>query len=68
MNLASTRQQLLDGVARGYWTLEQLDTPSPGFVTCTAVDREHFPGGYEGVQFRNLLRQPDRLLRPSGDL
>ena len=44
------------GVEQGYWTLEDLDRPSPGFVTCTHVDRETFPGGYEGVQFRNLLR------------
>lgn len=57
MNLAITRQQLLDGVAKGYWTLEQLDKPSPGFVENTRCDREHFPGGYEGVQFRNLLRE-----------
>jgi hypothetical protein len=44
------------GVESGLWTLENLDTPSPGFVQCTAVDREWFKGGYEGVQFRNLLR------------
>ena len=57
MNLAMTRQQLLDGVAKGYWTLEQLDTPSPGFIENTRCDREHFPCGYEGVQHRNLLRE-----------
>ena len=44
------------GVESGLWTLEDLDTPSPGFRNCTAVDRRTFPSGYEGVQFRNLLR------------
>ena len=53
---AAIRKQLLDGVAKGYWTVEQIDRPSPGFVENTRCDREHFPGGYEGVQFRNLLR------------
>ena len=49
-------RMLRHGVETGLWTLENLDTPSPGFVQCTAVDREWFKGGYEGVQFRNLLR------------
>ena len=44
------------GVESGLWTLENLDTPSPGFKACTGVDRRTFPSGYEGVQFRNLLR------------
>ena len=57
MNLDATRQQLLDGVAKGYWTVEQLDTPSAGFIHNTRCDRRTFPGGYEGVQFRNLLRE-----------
>ena len=55
-DLASIRLTLRRGVAAGHFTLEQLDTPSPGFVTCTAVDRRTFPNGFEGVQFRNLLR------------
>ena len=52
------RQQLIDGVAKGYWTLEQLDTPSQGFIRNTRCDRRTFPCGYEGVQHRNLLREP----------
>lgn len=44
------------GVEAGHWTVEQLDHPSLGFQDCTRVDRRTFPGGYEGVQFRNLLR------------
>ena len=49
-------RMLRHGVEVGLWTLEDLDTPSPGFRTCTAIDRRTFPSGYEGVQFRNLLR------------
>ena len=56
MNIAAIQQQLREGVEKGYWTIDQLDRPSAGFQTCTAVDRRTFPSGYEGVQFRNLLR------------
>lgn len=59
------------GVESGLWTLEDLDKPSPGFVSCTFVDREHFCGGYEGVQHRNLLRdasQPhSEAVQPTSD-
>ena len=47
---------LRTGVENGRWTIDQIDRPSNGFQTCTVVDREHFRSGYEGVQFRNLLR------------
>ena len=55
-SIASVKQQLRDGVMKGYWTMEQLDTPSPGFVNNTRVDRRVFGSGYEGIEFRNLLR------------
>ena len=55
-NIAAIKQQLRDGVMKGYWTMEQLDTPSPGFVNNTRVDRRTFGSGYEGIEFRNLLR------------
>ena len=55
----SIRKVLLKAVQSGWFTVEMLDTPSAGFVANTAVDRETFPGGYEGVQFRNLLRDMD---------
>ena len=48
---------LRKGVEKGYWTLEDLDTPSEGFKTATRVDRAVFKLGYEGVQHRNLLRE-----------
>ena len=50
------RKTLRDGIAKGYWTLEQLDKPSAGWIANSRVDRRTFPGGYEGVQHRNLLR------------
>jgi hypothetical protein len=46
-------------VEKGYITVEDLDTPSPGFIANTAVDRHHFPCGYPGLTYRNLLRDPD---------
>ena len=56
-DLNSIRLTLRRAVQAGHFTVEQLDTPSAGFITNTRCDREHFPGGYEGVQFRNLLRE-----------
>ena len=44
------------GINSGLWTLENLDQPSPAWVNNTAVDRDHFPGGYTGITHRNLLR------------
>ena len=55
-DLSSVMRTLRHGVEVGHWTLEALDTPSAGFRNNTAVDRKTFPGGYEGVQHRNLLR------------
>ena len=52
----SIRLTLQKAIQAGHFTLDDLDTPSPGFRACTRVDRRTFPGGYEGVQFRNLLR------------
>ena len=55
----SIRRVLLKAVQSGRFTVEMLDKPSAGFIACTAVDRRTFPSGYEGVQFRNLLRDID---------
>ena len=55
-NQNSIRLTLQKAIQAGHFTLEDLDRPSPGFKACTAVDRRVFPSGYEGVQFRNLLR------------
>ena len=40
-DLTSTIKTLRDGIAKGYWTLEDLDTPPPG-----SISKNH----------RNLLR------------
>ena len=55
---ASVRQQLLDGIRKGYWTLEDLDTPPPGFIG-------------DPANYRNLLRdrsQPHpEAVQPTSD-
>ena len=53
---SAMQEQLQDGIAKGYWTLENLDQPSPGWVANTRVDKRTFPDGYQGIQHRNLLR------------
>ena len=56
-DLASVRRTLRHMVDKGWVPgIETFDTPSPGFVHNTGPDRSHFPGGYTGVPFRNLLR------------
>ena len=56
-DLASVRRTLRHMVDKGLVpSIETFDTPSPGFVHNTGPDRSHFPGGYTGVPFRNLLR------------
>ena len=55
-DLTTIRMTLRKAVQDGHFTVEMLDTPSPGFVNNTNCDRRTFPSGYEGVQFRNLLR------------
>ena len=55
----SIRLTLQKAIQAGHFTLDDLDTPSPGFRECTAVDRRTFSSGYEGVQFRNLLRDTE---------
>ena len=52
------RLTLRKAVENGRFTLEQLDNPSPGFQKNARPDRRTFPNGYEGVQHRNLLRDP----------
>ena len=54
---ASIRRTLAKMLASGKLpNIECLDTPSPGFQAMARVDRRTFPGGYQGVQHRNLLR------------
>jgi len=51
---------LRDGIAKGYWTLEDLDTPSPGTQMAFADYRRYCAAqGYIGKEpvYRNLLRE-----------
>ena len=34
-DITSTIKTLRDGIAKGYWTLEDLDTPPPGSISKT---------------------------------
>jgi hypothetical protein len=63
----SVRDILRRGIANGWWTLEDLDTPSPGFISNMDVDRRHFPNGYQGIQHRNLLRDTDQIPNPDAE-
>jgi len=49
---------LKDGIKKGYWTMEQLDTPPPGWKDCVTdcEGNPAFPKGYQGVKFTNLAR------------
>ena len=55
-SIKAIQEQLQDGIAKGYWTLEQLDKPSAGWIANTRVDLRNFPDGYRGIEHRNLLR------------
>ena len=45
------------GADAGYWTVDQIDRPSPGWTAGTKVDRRFFKKGYQGIKHRNLLRE-----------
>ena len=47
---------LQHGADQGYWTVDQIDRPSPGWTATTKVDRRFFKQGYQGIEHRNLLR------------
>ena len=49
---------LRDAVTRGKFKLEDLDEPTEGWKKNLNPDRTYFNGGYQGVQHRNLLRDP----------
>ena len=57
-DLSNIRLTLKKAVENGHFTVDHLDTPSEGFIRNTRCDRRTFPCGYEGVQHRNLLREP----------
>ncbi len=47
-DITSTIRTLRDGIAKGYWTLEDLDTPPPGSISKT---------------HRNLLRDEPKTVQ-----
>ena len=54
----SVLQILKDGIKKGYWTLEDLDKPPPGWTECVSNTKGNkaFPQGYQGVEYQNLAR------------
>ena len=54
----SVLQTLKDGIKKGYWTLEDLDKPPPGWTECVnnTKGNKAFPQGYQGVKYKNLAR------------
>ena len=56
---------LKDGIKKGYWTMEQLDTPPPGWRDCVTdcEGNPAFPKGYQGIQYKNLARQSPLLTK-----
>lgn len=58
----SAVKTLRDGIAKGYWTLEDLDSPSPGTQMNFAEYRKFCVAqGYIGKEpvYRNLLRDAE---------
>lgn len=55
-DVTSVRLKLRHMVENNYVTIEQLDEPSPGFKNNMKISPQHFPNGYHGVRFKNLLR------------
>ena len=49
---------LKGGIKKGYWSLEDLDRPPPGWTECVnnCKGNPAFPQGYQGVKYRNLAR------------
>ena len=49
---------LKGGIKKGYWSLEDLDSPPPGWkeVVNDCKGNPLFPQGYQGVKYRNLAR------------
>ena len=49
---------LKDGIKKGWWKLEDLDNPPPGWTECinSTKGNKAFPQGYQGVEYQNLAR------------
>lgn len=59
-DLTSVRLTLRQGIEKGYWTIEQLDQPSPYWSENSKRFRLHHPN-YRQQEYQNLLRNDDQL-------
>ena len=41
LDLVQMRKLLQDGIAKGYWTMEDLDKPPPGYIQALADWKTH---------------------------
>ena len=63
---ASVIKTLKDAIKRGKFTLEDLDTPPPGWLECVnnCKGNPAFPQGYQGVKYKNLARLKEPIPPP----
>jgi len=54
----SVRLTLRKGLEKGYWTMEDLDTPSMGWQENAKIFRLHNPNAPQ-PQYKNLLRDDE---------
>ena len=62
----SVIKTLKEGIRKGRWTLEDLDTPPPGWLECVnnCKGNPAFPQGYQGVEYKNLARLKEPIPPP----
>ena len=58
---------LKDGIKKGYWTLEDLDNPSPQWKEVVNSCNGHplYVRGYQGVEYKNLARVKIQKPKPA---
>ena len=63
----SVIKTLKDAIKRGKFTLEDLDTPPPGWTECVSNCNGNpaFPQGYQGVKYKNLARVKIQKPKPA---
>ena len=62
-DITSVRLTLRQGIAKGYWTMHQLDQPSPGWAENAKRFRLHHPN-YQQHEYRNPLRDDEQPTQP----
>jgi len=64
---ASVIKTLKDAIKRDKFTLEDLDTPPPGWTDCinNCKGNPAFPQGYQGVKYKNLARLKEPIPPPA---